>query len=156
MANTITGRVLSVGQPLQVTGRDPSRPIIKRELLIDCTRHDPYTGERSQYENTPLLEFIGDACRDLDTLRQGDIVTVTFSVEGTRYRDKSTQQEKVFTRVRPYRVEKRQKPQQPAPPVQQPQSAPAYHPQSAPMAQAPQSQQGYDPFPPPPYNEDPF
>ncbi len=143
MANTITGRVLSVGQPLQVAGKDPSRPIIKRELVMDCTRHDPYTGERSQWENTPMLEFTGDLCRELDTIQQGDIVTVSFSVEGTRYEDKATRQQKIFTRVRPYRVEKRQQPQQPQP---------AYQPQAAqPVASAYQqpyhSQQGAQ-FPP--------
>lgn len=107
MANTITGRVLSVGQPLQVAGKDPSRPITKRVLLLDCTRHDPYTGERSQWENTPEMEFSGDTVPQLDSVRPGDIVTVSFSVEGSKYTDRDGR-ERIFTRIRPYRLERRQ------------------------------------------------
>lgn len=142
MSNQITGRVLSIGQPLQVAGNDPSRPIIKRELIIDCTRHDPYTGERSKFENTPLLEFTGDGVRMLDGFKCGDIVTVTFDVVGTKYTDKSTHQPKIFTRVRPYRIEMRTQqsfdaPQMPPQPSQQP--ATGFYGQQ----QATMPQQGY-------------
>ena len=105
MANTITGKVLSVGQPLQIAGRDPQRPLVKREIVIDCTRHDPYTGERSTFENTPLLEFVGDITAMLNDVQPDDIVTVHIDVVGTRYTDKATQQPRIFTRVRPYKLE---------------------------------------------------
>ena len=61
MANKITGRLIALSQVKEVRGSDPSKaPIRKREIYIDCTRYDPYTGERSQYENKPLLELGGD------------------------------------------------------------------------------------------------
>ena len=150
MPNTITGRVLSVGQPLQVAGKDPSRPFIKRELVLDCTRYDPYTGERSKFENTPLLEFGGDICKDLDGIRPGDVVTVSFDITGTKYQDKTTRQEKIFTRVRPYKVEKHSA-----------QQAVQAQPQQYAQPQSPvtSSSPGYDPFMPPydaPQPERPF
>lgn len=155
MSNTITGKVLSVGQATQMPGKDPSRPFVKRELVIDCTRHDPVTGERSPFENTPMLEFVGDSVHMLDDIQAGDIVTVTIDIVGTKYQDKATRQEKIFTRVRPYKIERRanasqasyQPAQQPAAPYmgQQPTAAP---------------QQAWAPhpglFPPPPDPERPF
>jgi len=108
MANTVTGKVLSVGQPLQVPGKDPARTIIRREIIIDCTRYDPYTGERSKFENTPSLEFSGDITAELDTITPGDVVTVYFDLVGTSYTDKTTKQQRIFTRPRPYKIEKRQ------------------------------------------------
>jgi len=157
MPNTITGRVLSVGQPLQVAGKDPSRPFIKRELVLDCTRYDPYTGERSKFENTPLLEFGGDICKDLDGIRPGDVVTVSFDITGTKYQDKTTGQEKIFTRVRPYKVEKHSAQQavqaQPQQYAQQPQQY------AQPQSPVTSSSPAYDPFMPPydaPQPERPF
>ena len=157
MPNTITGRVLSVGQPLQVAGKDPSRPFIKRELVLDCTRYDPYTGERSKFENTPLLEFGGDICKDLDGIRPGDVVTVSFDITGTKYQDKTTRQEKIFTRVRPYKVEKHSAQQavqaQPQQYAQQPQQY------AQPQSPVTSSSPAYDPFMPPydtPQPERPF
>lgn len=156
MPNTITGRVLSVGQPLQVAGKDPSRPFIKRELVLDCTRYDPYTGERSKFENTPLLEFGGDICKDLDGIRPGDVVTVSFDITGTRYQDKTTRQEKIFTRVRPYKVEKHSAQQA----VQaQPQQAAQPQQYAQPQSPVTSSSPAYDPFMPPydaPQPERPF
>lgn len=107
MANTITGRILSIGQVMQVAGKDPSRPLLKREVIMDCTRHDPYTGERSKFENIPSFEFTGDTTKELDNFRSGDIVTITFEVVGSRYEDKTTHQQRIFTRVRPYRIERK-------------------------------------------------
>ena len=61
MANQISGRVIAVSKVQTVASADPSKaPLKKREIYIDCTRYDPYTGERSQYENKPLLEFVSD------------------------------------------------------------------------------------------------
>lgn len=136
MANQITGKVLSVGQPLQVPGKDPARPIIRREIILDCTRYDPYTGERSKFENTPALEFSGDIVNDLDSIAPGDVVTVSFDLTGTRYIDKTTKQQKIFTRVRPYKIEKRQQVAQ----APQPASPQQYQPAPLPF---PPSQDGY-------------
>ncbi len=140
--NQISGKVLSVGQPMALPGKDPQRPFFKREIIIDCTRHDPVTGHRSPYENTPALEFAGDKVGELDNVQPGDIVTISFDVEGRRYTDKEGMA-RIFTRIRPYRLEKQQQvyqtPQQP-----QPQQAP----------QQPQTLYG-GMFPPQPQTDEP-
>lgn len=107
MANTLTGRVLHIYPTQQIPSKDGSKNILKRGIVIDCTRFDPWTGERSGFENTPLLEFTGDRCAELDKYHKGDIVTITFDVQGTRYRNRDGV-EQIFTRVQPYRIELRQ------------------------------------------------
>lgn len=119
MANTLTGKILYIYPTQQLPSKDGSKTYLKRGIVIDCTRFDPYTGERG-FENTPMLEFIGDRCSELDKYQAGQIVTISFDVQGTRYRNKDGV-EQIFTRVQPYRIEARQV-QQPAPqaPAQQP------------------------------------
>lgn len=104
MANTITGRLLHISAAETIPTRNADKPLMKRSIILDCTRHDPYTGERSQYENTPQLEFTGDICKELDTLTPGDIVTVSFDIQGRKYTSRDGS-EKIFTSVRPYKVE---------------------------------------------------
>jgi hypothetical protein len=96
---------------------------------MDCTRYDPYTGERG-YENTPLLEFGGKAMEKLNELvnnglKKDDIVVVSFDIQGTPYEKDGKKQ--VFTRVRPFDIELKPKPQQT-------QEAPAAAPAPAPAA----------------------
>lgn len=138
MANQLTGKILYIYPSQQIPSKDGSKTIVKRGVVIDCTRFDPYTGERG-FENTPMLEFIGDRCAELDKYQVGQIVTISFDVQGTRYRNKDGV-EQIFTRVQPYRIELRQT-QQPTTPIQQ---------------QAPQStyQQQTQNFPPPQGNND--
>ena len=125
MANQLTGKILYIYPSQQIPSKDGSKTIVKRSIVIDCTRFDPYTGERG-FENTPMLEFIGDRCAELDKYQVGQIVTISFDVQGTRYRNKAGA-EQIFTRVQPYRIEARQVQQQQAPQPtyqQQPQNFP--------------------------------
>lgn len=131
MANTITGKVIAVSDIQTIASKTPGKePMRKRSLFMDCTRFDPYTGVRDQYENTPLLEFGGKALEALNNLvaqglKAGDVVTVSFDIQGSKYEKDGKQQ--VFTRVRPYNIEVRngqqqsQQTQQPS----VPQTAPA-------------------------------
>lgn len=137
MANQITGKILYIYPTQQLPSKDGSKTYLKRRIVIDCTRLDPYTGERG-FENTPFLEFIGDKCAELDKFQVGQVVTISFDVQGTRYRNKDGV-EQIFTRVQPYRIEPRQAQQ--AAPVQQPIPQPTYQ-------QPPQN------FPPPQGNND--
>ena len=140
MANQITGKILSIGPAQNIPSRDGGKMYVKRELVVDATRFDPYTGERG-YENTPSFEFFGDRCNDLNGFQVGQIVTISFDVQGSPYTTKDGQR-KIITSVRPYRIELRQQPQ-PAPPAQQPQPAPQRNYQQY------QPQQQYNaPFPP--------
>ena len=110
MANKIAGRLIALSQVKEVRGSDPSKaPIRKREIYIDCTRYDPYTGERSQYENKPLLELGGDKLlQKVDELHlvAGDIVALSFDIQGVPYVEKGTGKNRVFTSIRVYDVEK--------------------------------------------------
>ena len=109
MVNQIAGRVIALSQVKEVASSDPSKGAVKkRELYIDCTRYDPYTGERSQYENKPLLEFGGDkvlAKLESLNLKPNDIVKVSFDIQGTPYKDKNTGKMRVFTAIRCYDIE---------------------------------------------------
>ena len=154
MANQISGRVIAVSKLQTVASADPSKaPLKKREIYIDCTRYDPYTGERSQYENKPLLEFAGDKVLDkvspvLDTLQKDDIVTISFELVGRQYKGKDNKT-KFATGIRCYDIALTRKAggqqqyfdnHQVAAPAPQP----APQPEPAPMAEAPFPQPGQD------------
>lgn len=103
MANVITGKVLMIGQTEEIKTKD-NNVYLKRDLLLDCTRFDPYTGERAEFENTPLLEFGGEkGVIELNNIKVGDVVSVSFDLHGTKY--EKGEETKYFTRVRPYKVE---------------------------------------------------
>ena len=154
MANQISGKVIAVSDVKTVPSADPSKPAMKkRELYMDCTRYDPYTGERSQYENKPLLEFAGDKVLDkvspvLDTLQKDDIVTISFELVGRQYKGKDNKT-KFSTGIRCYDIALTRKAggqqqyfdnHQVAAPAPQP----APQPEPAPMAEAPFPQTGQE------------
>lgn len=149
--NQVIGRVIAVSPITEVPSKEQGKaPIKKRELYLDCTTYNPYTGERSQYENKPLLEFGGDKLVDklgALNLEAGDVVAVSFFVQGTPYKDAKTGKTKVFTAIYTTDIEVVRKrvevagTQQPAP-KPEPQPAPA--PQPAPQQT---SQDGKDDLP---------
>ena len=110
MSNSISGRVIAVSAVQTVASADASKqPLKKRMVYLDCTRYDPYTGERSQYENKPLLELGGDKLlQKVDELHlvAGDIVALSFDIQGVPYVEKGTGKNRVFTSIRVYDVEK--------------------------------------------------
>ena len=132
--------MIAVSNVTEVPSKEACKPAIKkRELYLDCTTYDPYTGERSQYENKPLMEFSGDKVLEkvnpkLDAIKAGDVVTISFDIQGMDYQDKATGKKKNFTGIRCYDVELRRStdangqqaapaapaPQEPAPAVQSP------------------------------------
>lgn len=134
--NTKSGIVLAVGQPQQITSKS-GKTFTKRTLYIDSTTHDPYTGERSQYENKLLFEFMESKASLLDNIKVGQVVTVSFDLQGTEITGQDGQP-KHFIHVRPFGIEVRQPIQQPQVPQQQyapqggyaPQPAPQYPPQT--------------------------
>lgn len=120
MANQLSGRIFHIGKTVQMTSKN-GNTFTKRELVLDTTRHDSYTGERSPYDNYALLEFSNDNVSQLDGLSVGQVVTVDFTVEGRKVQDKQTGETRYFNSLRGYKVTVRQ--QQPAPqptPIPQP------------------------------------
>lgn len=164
MANQISGRVIALSQVKEVASSDPSKPAMKkRELYMDCTRFDPYTGERSQFENKPLLEFGGDkvlAKLESLNLKPNDIVKVSFDIQGTPYKDKNTGKMRVYTAIRCYDIEVTRRadgsvPQTAAPQPQQ--AAPqAQQMNTQQIAQQLQAQPVNDPLPEPANDGLPF
>ena len=146
--NEIVGRVIAVSNVTEVPSKEAGKPAIKkRELYMDCTMYDPYTGERSQYENKPLLEFGGDKLVEklgALELKEGDVVKVSFFIQGTPYKDQQTGKTKVYTAIRTTDIEVVRKKDGTAP---NPTPAPAPNPQPAPAAPTATSKDGKDGLP---------
>ena len=87
--------------------------------MLDATRFDGLTGERG-YDNYPSFEFSGDNCQMLNSFKQGDIVVVSFDLQGMKYEKEG--QTRFFTSIRGYKIELKQasQPQQPQQPTYQP------------------------------------
>ena len=141
----ITGRVIALSQVQEIPSSTAGNPPMKkRELYLDMTMYDPYTGERSDKENKPLLEFGGEKVLEklaALNLCKDDVVTISFAIQGTPYKDKQTGKSKVFTAIRCYDIELvRKAGQQAQPALLQP-------------APEPQGQRGYDPAAMPPTNQ---
>ena len=141
MANQVIGRVYLIGNTEPIKSKDGSKTYYKRELVLDATRFDGMTGERG-FNNFPAFEFSGDKCAELDQYKAGEIVTVSFDLQGTKYEKDG--QTKFFTRVRGYKVERRQM-QQPQAPQQPPAPQQQYDPQPTPQYQ--QQEQGANDLP---------
>ena len=143
----ITGRVIALSNVQEIPSSEAGKPAMKkRELYLDMTMYDPYTGERSERENKPLLEFGGDKVIEklaALNLQKDDVVTVSFAIQGTPYKDKQTGKNRVFTSIRCYDVEVVRRANQTVQaqnitPQPQPQAAPAPAPQT--VQQTPQNQ----------------
>lgn len=137
MSNQITGRLVYIGQPQEIPSKNGGNPFVKREFLLDATTHDPYTGERSQYENILPLEVSGDKCAELDQFRTGDVITVSFALQGREWTNQDGQVKRMVS-IRCYKLEARR-------PVQQ--VAQAVQPVQPTVQPAPQPT--YQQFPPP-------
>lgn len=105
MANQITGRLLAIGQTVQIPTKS-GNTFNKREFLLDATTHDPYTLERSPYENILPLEVSEEKCAELDRFQVGDVVTISFSLQGRQWQTQDGETKRM-TSVRCYKLEKR-------------------------------------------------
>lgn len=103
MANEITGRIVRIGQTVQIPSKDGQRTFERRELTLAEFRFDPRTGERTESENKPTLEFGGEMCRELDNYADGQAVTVAFDLQGTSYTNQQGET-KWFTKANGYRI----------------------------------------------------
>lgn len=101
MAFQITGKIEDIGVTIPITTKS-GQIIYRRELVLDCTRYNPETGE--QWENHPKFEFAGNNCRILDQFQKDQRVTVDFSLKGAKYPDPQTGEIKYFTSINAFRV----------------------------------------------------
>lgn len=111
MANQITGRLVYIGQPQEIPSKNGGNPFVKREFILDATTHDPYTGERSQYENILPLEVSGDKCAELDKFKVGDVIIVSFALQGREWTNQDGQVKRMVS-IRCYKLEARESVQQ--------------------------------------------
>lgn len=102
MGYKITGTVLKIGPKTDIATRYGAQ-FYKRDLVIRVIRFDPVTGvPEEDSENTPKFTFTGPRCNDLDALKEGQTVTVDFSIYGRSYEKDG--EERWFTEVRPWNV----------------------------------------------------
>ena len=134
MANTIIGRILKIGQTVNVS-RD--KEFLKRELVLDCSRYDEYTGEKR--ENYVVMSFTQKRCEELNGYQPGELVEVSFVLNGRAY-DKDGQR-KYITDIVGYKVERKGGVRQEQA-AQAPQPVQAY----APAPQVPQEPKEEMPF----------
>lgn len=151
MANTIIGEIASIG-PTQSLMAKNGNAFQKRDLVINVRRFDPNTGEPvTDWENTPKLSFIGDKCRDLDRFQVGQMVVISFDLQGRKYTTANGETD-IITEARPYKIEAYgQRPSQPATQpmaASAPAQAPTYPQQAQTQPQYPQQPTGFNnPFP---------
>lgn len=137
MANTVTGRILSIGQTVNVSKQ---KEFLKRELVLDCSRYDEFTGEKR--ENYVTLSFTQKRCEELNGFAPGELVEVSFILSGRRYEKDG--QTKYITDITGYKVERKgaqqgiAAPQAPQAVAPQAVAAPQNFPQAAPQMVAPQ------------------
>lgn len=103
MANEITGRIVRIGETVSIPSKDGQRTFKRRELTIAEFRFDPRTGERTESDNKPTLEFGGEMCKELDKYAAGMAVTAAFDLQGTSYTDRQGET-KWFTKANGYRI----------------------------------------------------
>lgn len=127
MPNQITGRLVAIGQTQQILSKNGGNPFLKREFILDATTHDPYTGERSQYENILPLEVSGDKCTELDQFRIGDVITVSFALQGREWTNQDGQVKRMAS-IRCYKLDVRRSVYQSAPALAQPEVIPQQFP----------------------------
>lgn len=103
MAFQISGIIQHIGNTESIPYQD--KVFKKRELVLDCSYRNQFTGqiERANY---PKFEFTGNHVDDLNGFNMGDIVTVLFSLNGSR--SEKDGQVRYFTNVQGYKIEKHQ------------------------------------------------
>lgn len=117
MANTMTGRVLKIGEIEEIPSKNGGEPFRKRTVILNCTRSD----FGRVFNNFPSFEFMGRHIDDPLVFKVDDIVTISFALQGTMVQ-KDGQPEKYFNTISGYKIEHYQRgngtQRQPAPQAQ--------------------------------------
>ena len=114
----MTGRVLLIGNVEEIPSKSGGEPFRKRVVVLNCT-HSNF-GE--MYENYPSFEFSGKHVDDPAGFAVGEIVTISFALQGTKYQKSANDPVKYFNTISGYKIEKYQRggqTQQQAPQSQQ-------------------------------------
>lgn len=82
MANQISGKVLIIENAITIPTRSGST-FTKRQIVLDASHYDQLTGQK--YENYPAFDFVGNRVNDLDNFKVGDLVTISFALNGRSF-----------------------------------------------------------------------
>ena len=124
----MTGRVLLIGNVEEIPSKSGGEPFKKRVVVLNCT-HSNYG---DVYENYPSFEFSGKHVDDPAAFAVGEIVTISFALQGTKYQKSANDPVKYFNTISGYKIEKYQRGSQTqlqAPPPPQPQGVQSSAPQ---------------------------
>ena len=124
----MTGRVLLIGNVEEIPSKSGGEPFKKRVVVLNCI-HSNYG---DVYENYPSFEFSGKYVDDPADFAVGEIVTISFALQGTKYQKSANDPVKYFNTISGYKIEKYQRggqTQQQAPPPLQPQGVQSPAPQ---------------------------
>jgi hypothetical protein len=102
MANQIKGKVYRIlpAEHNEHNGNTYS----KQRVIFDCATYDQYTGEPRS--NFPSIDFSGKSLETIAQLNVGDMVEVSFGLKGRFYKAKDTGEEKHFTSIEGFRIQK--------------------------------------------------
>lgn len=107
MANKTVGRIYSISATENIPTKS-GNTFTKREVILDVK--NTYNGQ--EFHNYPKFEMVGnELCQQLDTFRDNDLVTIYFDLSGNNYTD-AQGNVRNFTRVRGWKIEIWQKPEQ--------------------------------------------
>lgn len=98
MVYNIKAKIYKIGEVQSIPSQNGGEPFRKRSIVLDASRFDPYTGEKSG-DNYVVVEFSGKRVDELDKYAVGDLANVSFVLQGRKYIDKATQEERFFTSV---------------------------------------------------------
>lgn len=129
MALQITGKIEMLGATQTVASKKGGEPFKKRDVVLAVCVYDRYTGEVVS-ENHPQFEFGGSKCDKLDGCKVGDMVTISFVVQGVWYEKDG--ERKNLTKVVGYDIQPYKKATEESKPVQQAAPAQAQEPQDMP------------------------
>ena len=98
MVYNIKAKIYKIGEVQTIPSQQGGDPFRKRSIVLDASRFDPYTGEKSG-DNYVVVEFSGKRVEELDKYAVGDLANVSFVLQGRKYNDKATQEERYFTSI---------------------------------------------------------
>lgn len=105
MANTMTGKVLYIGNVDEIPSKSGGNPLRKRIVVLNCT----HSNFGDVYENYPSFEFSGSHVDDPTEFAVGDIVTISFALQGKKYQKSADDPIKYFNTISGYKIEKYQR-----------------------------------------------
>lgn len=98
MVYNIKAKIYKIGEVQSIPLQNGGEPFRKRSIVLDAARFDPYTGEKSG-DNYVVVEFSGKRVAELEKYAIGDLANVSFVLQGRKYIDSTTREERYFTSV---------------------------------------------------------